>query len=102
MGMAEAEIGQVGLGVMGANLALNIAEHGYPIAVFNRTTETTRKFFADAGNLASRITPCETLEEFVKAIRPPRPVIIMVKAGDPVDQTIALLQPLLGQGDIVI
>ena len=100
--MAQAEIGLIGLGVMGANLALNIAEKGFPIAVFNRTTETTTKFQANAGPLADRITACATLAEFAAAIRPPRPVIIMVKAGDPVDQTIALLRPQLAGGDIVI
>ncbi len=100
--MAQAEIGLIGLGVMGANLALNIAEKGFPIAVFNRTTETTAKFHAGAGGLASRIVPCQTLAEFAAAIKPPRPVIIMVKAGDPVDEQIALLRPLLAANDIII
>jgi len=100
--MAEAEIGLIGLGVMGANLSLNIAEKGFPIAVYNRTTETTRKFHAGAGALAANIVPCESLEALVKAIRPPRPVIIMVKAGDPVDQQIEGLRTLMTAGDIII
>ena len=75
--MAQAEIGLIGLGVMGANLALNIAEKGFPIAVFNRTAETTAKFHASAGSLAERIVPCGTLAAFAAAIRPPRPVITM-------------------------
>ncbi|MBI3671897.1 MAG: NADP-dependent phosphogluconate dehydrogenase [Rhizobiales bacterium] len=100
--MAQAEIGVIGLAVMGANLALNIAEKGFPVAVYNRTAETTARFHANAGELAGRVTPCATLAEFVAAIRPPRPVIIMVKAGDPVDQQIALLRPLLSAGDIII
>ncbi|HET7411976.1 MAG TPA: NADP-dependent phosphogluconate dehydrogenase [Pararhizobium sp.] len=100
--MAQAEIGLIGLGVMGANLALNIAEKGNTIAVFNRTTSKTTEFHENAGELKSRIVPCETLQEFVKAIRPPRPVIIMVKAGDPVDEQIAHLKPLLEKNDIVI
>lgn len=100
--MAHAEVGLVGLGVMGANLTLNIAEKGFPIAVYNRTSDTTAKFHCDAGDLASRIVPCATLEQFVAAIRPPRPVIILVKAGDPVDQTIAHLRGLLSPNDIVI
>ena len=100
--MAHAEIGLIGLGVMGANLALNIAEKGFPIAVFNRTTERTDQFYKSAGALADRIKPVHTMEELVAAIRPPRPIIIMVKAGEPVDEQIALLRPLLKQNDILI
>jgi len=100
--MAEAEIGVIGLGVMGANLALNIADNGYHVAVYNRTTSRTEAFAAGAGELSDRVTACATLEEFVAAIRPPRPVIIMVKAGEPVDQQIAALQPLLQANDIII
>jgi len=100
--MPEAEIGLIGLGVMGANLSLNIAEKGFGIAVFNRTAATTQAFHAGAGALASKIIPCATLSEFAAAIRPPRPVIIMVKAGEPVDEQIAALRGLLGAGDIVI
>lgn len=100
--MAQAEIGLIGLGVMGANLALNIAEKGHRIAVFNRTPEKTRHFFQTAGALADRIIPCETIAEFVAAIRPPRPVIIMIKAGEAVDEQMAALVPHLSGGDIMI
>ena len=100
--MAEAEIGVIGLGVMGANLALNIADNGYHVAVYNRTTARTEEFAASAGPLSDRVTACATLEGFVAAIRPPRPVIIMVKAGEPVDQQIAALRPLLAANDIII
>ncbi|MGF9564045.1 NADP-dependent phosphogluconate dehydrogenase [Neorhizobium sp. JUb45] len=100
--MEQAEIGLIGLGVMGSNLALNIAEKGNRIAVFNRSPEATRKFFAEAGDLQKNIIPCETLEEFVAAIRPPRPIIIMIKAGDPVDQQMELLKPYLADNDIMI
>jgi 6-phosphogluconate dehydrogenase len=100
--MANAEIGLIGLGVMGGNLALNIAEKGFPIAVFNRTVETTHDYYAKAGALAKMITPCDTMEDLISAIRPPRPIIIMVKAGDPVDQQIAILRKLMGKGDIII
>jgi 6-phosphogluconate dehydrogenase len=98
----QAEISLIGLGVMGANLALNIAEKGNKIAVFNRTPEVTKKFYAEAGDLQGQIIPCETLEAFIAAIRPPRPIIIMIKAGDPVDQQMELLKPYLSQGDIMI
>ena len=94
--MASAEIGLIGLGTMGAALALNIAEKGFDIAVFNRTTEVTRAFHAGAGPLASRITPTETLDAFVAALRVPRAIILMVPAGEVVDQQIAMLRPLLG------
>ena len=100
--MAQAEIGLIGLGVMGANLALNIAEKGFSIAVFNRTTETTQKFHAGAGVLTDRIIPCSSMAQFVSAIRPPRPVIIMVKAGDAVDEQIATLRQFMTEGDIII
>ena len=99
---AVAEIGLIGLGVMGSNLALNIAEKGFPIAVWNRTGEKTTEFHANAGQLKSALVPCQTLEEFVAAIRPPRPVIIMVKAGDPVDEQISILRKLLAKNDIII
>jgi 6-phosphogluconate dehydrogenase len=98
----KAEIGLIGLAVMGSNLALNIAEKGHKIAVFNRTSQVTDDFYADAGELKERIIPCKTIEEFVAAIRPPRPIIIMIKAGDPVDQQMAALQPHLATGDIMI
>ncbi len=100
--MSQADIGLIGLGVMGANLALNMADHGHRVAVFNRTTETTHKFMANAGPLAERLVPSETMEAFIASIRPPRPVIIMVKAGEPVDQQIALLRPLMSRDDIII
>lgn len=100
--MAEAEIGVIGLGVMGANLALNIADNGYHVAVYNRTTARTEEFAASAGELSDRVTACATLEDFVAAIRPPRPVIIMVKAGEPVDAQIAALKPLLAANDIIL
>jgi 6-phosphogluconate dehydrogenase len=98
----QAEIGLIGLGVMGANLALNIAEHGFPIAVYNRTAATTDAFVANAGGLRGNIVACKTIAEFAAAIRPPRPIIIMVKAGEAVDEQIALLKDVLGRDDIVI
>jgi 6-phosphogluconate dehydrogenase len=98
----KAEIGLIGLAVMGSNLALNIAEKGNRIAVFNRTTSVTDEFYESAGDLKKQINPCKTIEEFVEAIRPPRPIIIMIKAGEPVDQQMAALQPHLSKGDIMI
>jgi 6-phosphogluconate dehydrogenase len=100
--MSEAEIGLIGLGTMGSNLALNIAEKGHKIAVWNRTGSRTKSFVKQAGELADSIVACETLEELMGAIRPPRPVIMMVPAGDAVDEQIAALRPLASQGDILI
>jgi 6-phosphogluconate dehydrogenase len=97
-----ADIGLVGLGTMGAALSLNIAEKGFPIAVYNRTHSVTERFAADAGPLAPKITPCESLEALVAALKPPRAVILMVPAGDPVDQMIAALRPLLDTDDLII
>lgn len=98
----QAEIGLVGLGVMGANLALNIAEKGFIIAVYNRTWATTEKFVADAGPLATRIIACRTMADLAAAIRQPRPVIIMVKAGDAVDEQIKSLREVMERNDIII
>ncbi|MEH6725249.1 MAG: NAD(P)-binding domain-containing protein, partial [Hyphomicrobiales bacterium] len=98
----SAEIGLIGLGTMGASLALNIAEKGFPIAVFNRTTSKTDEFYANAGDLAARVVPTETLEKFVAAIKVPRAIILMVPAGDAVDQQIAALRPLLDSDDLII
>lgn len=95
-------VGLIGLGTMGSNLALNIAEKGHPIAVFNRTAATTKDFHAHAGELADRIVPTETLEDFVAAIETPRSIILMVPAGPIVDQQIAVLRPLLEKDDLII
>ncbi|MFV0292693.1 MAG: NADP-dependent phosphogluconate dehydrogenase [Paracoccus sp. (in: a-proteobacteria)] len=94
--------GLIGLGTMGAALALNMAEQGFPIAVFNRTGSVTDMFMASAGTLASRLVPAKTLQEFVAAIAPPRAIILMVPAGPVVDAQIDALRLLLGEGDLII
>ncbi len=100
--MAQASIGLVGLGVMGANLALNIAEKGFPVAVYNRTHDVTLDFVGSAGDLAERLVPVQDYAQLAAALTPPRAVIIMVKAGGPVDSVIADLTPHLEAGDIII
>ena len=102
MDMQQAQIGLIGLGTMGSALALNIAEKGFPIAVYNRTTQVTRDFHQEAGDLAGNVVPTESLEEFVNAIATPRAIILMVPAGTPVDQQIEALEPLLSPEDLVI
>jgi 6-phosphogluconate dehydrogenase len=95
-------IGLVGLGTMGAALALNIAEKGFPIAVHNRTTSVIGEFLAHAGPLAPKITGCDTPASLVAALEKPRAIVIMVNAGAPVDAVIAELTPLLDKGDLLI
>jgi len=97
----ESQIGVTGLAVMGANLARNIARHGVPVAVHNRTAARTAEFiqhYADEG----AFTAGETMEAFVAALERPRRIVVMVKAGAPVDGVIDELTPLLDQGDIII
>jgi 6-phosphogluconate dehydrogenase len=100
--LEKAEIGLIGLGVMGSNLALNIADNGHRIAVYNRTTSRMRDFVEAAGPLRNMLVPCETIEALAEAIKPPRPIIIMTQAGKPVDEQIALLRDVLSGNDIVI
>ena len=95
------QIGVTGLAVMGANLARNIARRGVPIAVHNRTASKTRDFL-DEFSSEGDFTGSESLEEFVAALERPRRIIVMVKAGKPVDGVIADLVPLLDQDDIII
>jgi len=91
-----------GLGTMGAALALNIAEKGFPLAVCNRTAATVDDFYANAGDLAAKITPTHTFTELVEATASPRNIILMVPAGPIVDQTIAELRPMLDDDDLII
>ena len=88
--MAEQAIGVVGLATMGMNLARNLASHGASVAVYNRTRTRTDEFMsAYAGE--GDFHPAFTLEELTKALRPPRAILIMVKAGAPVDEAIDAL-----------
>jgi 6-phosphogluconate dehydrogenase len=95
-----ATIGMIGLGVMGQNLALNIERHGYSIAVYDREPSVVEAFIGRASG--KQISGAPTPEEFVKSLQRPRKIILLVKAGDPVDWTINLIKPFLDQGDIII
>ena len=86
---------------MGQNLALNISDRGYRVAVYNRTGARTRRFL-DGPAAGSQVAGAETLEELTGMLTPPRRVMLMVKAGRAVDETIAALLPLLEAGDIII
>ena len=96
------DIGLVGLAVMGQNLALNIADHGFRISVYNRTTETMEKFVAAHTTTPGGLTGQKTVEDFVASLKRPRKVIILVKAGAPTDAVIQSLLPFLEAGDIII
>ena len=98
----NADIGLIGLAVMGQNLALNIADHGYRIAVFNRSPERTQALVDSVEAKGRPLVPTYSLEDLVKKIKKPRAIIMMVKAGDPVDQQIEALLPHLEPGDVLI
>ena len=100
MDQQTAQIGITGLGVMGSNLARNLARHGYPAAVHNRTFERTRSLIAEHGHEGTFI-PSESVQDFVASLQRPRAIIIMVPAGPPTDAVIAELVPLLDPGDIL-
>ena len=79
-----AKFGMIGLAVMGSNLALNVADHGYPVAVWNREVPRVDEFVAQ--NPGQKIIGTRTLAEFVAALERPRRIMMLIKAGDPVDQ----------------
>jgi 6-phosphogluconate dehydrogenase len=102
---AISDVGLIGLAVMGQNLVLNMADHGYHVSVYNRTTARTTAFL-DAVRReepsGERVHGVETLEELVASIRRPRKVILLVKAGAPTDVVLEALVPLLEPGDVVV
>ncbi|MGL5033432.1 MAG: NADP-dependent phosphogluconate dehydrogenase, partial [Microcystaceae cyanobacterium] len=99
--MTKRTFGVIGLAVMGENLALNVESRGFPIAVFNRTAAKTQDFMAKRGQ-GKDIKAAYTIEEFVQALESPRKILVMVKAGSPVDAVIEELKPLLEKGDMII
>ncbi|MDR0536079.1 MAG: NADP-dependent phosphogluconate dehydrogenase [Puniceicoccales bacterium] len=96
------EIGLVGLAVMGQNLVLNIADHGFNVSVYNRTFEKTRAFVEKNPVTPGVINGYESLADFVASIARPRKIILLVKAGSGTDESIDNLAPLLDEGDIII
>jgi 6-phosphogluconate dehydrogenase len=96
----KSPIGLIGLAVMGQNLALNVESRGFQVSVFNRSPEPTREFIA--AHAGKRFVGHETLHDFVASLASPRTIMLMVKAGAPVDAVIEQLIPLLDRGDIVI
>ena len=95
------EIGLIGLAVMGQNLALNIADHGFKISVYNRTFEKTSRFL-ESNTQVENLLGFSELKDFVNSLRQPRKIIIMVQAGKATDAVIDSLIPLLEKEDIII
>ena len=98
--MAQASFGMIGLAVMGANLALNVEDHGFTVAVWNREPDRVDSFLRD--NPGKKFIGTRTLQEFVKSLERPRRIMMLIKAGAPVDQTIEKIAPLLEEGDVLI
>ncbi|MEM7725049.1 MAG: decarboxylating NADP(+)-dependent phosphogluconate dehydrogenase [Cyanobacteria bacterium P01_A01_bin.45] len=99
--MTQQSFGVIGLAVMGENIALNVERNGFPIAVYNRSREKTDAFMAQRAT-GRNVKAAFTLEEFVASLERPRKILVMVKAGRPVDAVIEQLKPLLDEGDIII
>lgn len=98
--MSKQDIGVIGLAVMGKNLALNIESRGYSVSVYNRSREKTDDMLEEAKG--KNVYGTYSIEEFVESLKPPRRIIIMVKAGKPVDDTIEQLKEYISKGDIII
>jgi len=99
--MSKADIGLVGLAVMGENLVLNMESHGFTVAVYNRTVEKVNSFVNGRGK-GKKIIGTKSIEDLVANLNSPRKIMLMVKAGKPVDDFIELLIPHLDKGDIII
>jgi 6-phosphogluconate dehydrogenase len=100
MSDSKSDFGLIGLAVMGQNLVLNVESRGFQVSVYNRTASVTDAFVAR--NPGKKLVGCDTLEAFVQSLAKPRKIMVMVKAGAPVDQVIEQLIPLLEKDDIVI
>jgi 6-phosphogluconate dehydrogenase (decarboxylating) len=101
MAATSADFGLIGLAVMGENLALNVESRGYKVAVFNRTVEKVDEFINGKAK-GKNFIGCHSIEELVKKVKKPRKIMMMVKAGQPVDELIEQLLPHLTKGDVLI
>jgi 6-phosphogluconate dehydrogenase len=99
--MEKADIGLIGLAVMGQNIVLNMDDHGFRVAVFNRTLSTVDEF-VNGNAKGTKVVGTHSLEELVSVLKRPRRVMLLVKAGPPVDSFIERLVPLLEKGDVII
>jgi len=99
--MSSYKIGMMGLGVMGENLTINIERNGYPVAVYDRESEVVDAFMKSRA-AGKAILGTSDPETFVKALERPRKIILLIKAGKPIDWTIEKIEPFLDKGDIII
>lgn len=98
--MSKQQIGVVGMAVMGRNLALNIESRGYSVSIYNRSSDKTNEVITE--NPGKKLVPNYSIEEFIDSLEKPRRILLMVKAGEATDKTIAALTPHLDKGDILI
>ncbi|CAL4318768.1 decarboxylating NADP(+)-dependent phosphogluconate dehydrogenase [Buchnera aphidicola] len=98
--MQKNDIGVIGMAVMGRNLSLNIANHGYHVSIFNRTATKTKQMIAK--NNHKNIFPYFQIQDFVNSLSSPKCILLMVKSGKPTDETISTIIPYLNSGDIII
>ncbi|MCL2929989.1 MAG: decarboxylating NADP(+)-dependent phosphogluconate dehydrogenase [Trichodesmium sp. St18_bin3_1_1] len=99
--MGQQKFGVIGLAVMGENLALNVERNGFPISVYNRSDDKTKKFMAERAE-GKNVHAAYSLEDFVQSLERPRRILVMVKAGNPVDKVVEQLKPLLDKDDMII
>ncbi|HAQ40293.1 MAG TPA: phosphogluconate dehydrogenase (NADP(+)-dependent, decarboxylating), partial [Clostridiales bacterium] len=99
--MSKADIGLIGLAVMGENLVMNMEDKGFVVTVYNRTTQKVTDFIEGRAK-GKNIIGSYSIQEFVNSLKTPRKIMLMVKAGKPVDEYIDLLIPYLNKGDILI
>ena len=100
--LMQSDIGLIGLAVMGQNLALNIADHGFAISVYNRTTAKTDEFVKENPNTPGKLTGSVTMKDFAASLKKPRKAVILVKAGAPTDAVINELASFFEKDDIII
>jgi 6-phosphogluconate dehydrogenase len=98
----KGDIALIGLAVMGQNLIMNMNDHGYTVVAYNRTVSKVDEFVNDAAKGRQTIIPARSIEEMVSLLKRPRKIMLMVKAGKPVDEFIEQLLPLLEEGDLII
>ena len=99
--MKKADIGLIGLAVMGENLVMNMESRGFTVAVYNRSTEKVDNFVNGRGK-GKHIIGCKSIGELVENLERPRKIMLMIRAGEAVDHMIAQLVPVLEEGDIII
>jgi len=99
MATEKAQFGMIGMAVMGRNLALNVLDHGFSVAAYNREPATLTQAVKESGG---KFVACNTLQDLVNALEKPRKIMMMIQAGKPVDMVLGQLAPILDKGDIVI